>query len=271
VTEHPLDGAEAKIARAWEHSKTLRTEIRAFIKREPYRVAVDFDPKSGWHIAHLRAPEEPPLRLSIIAGEMAYEYISALNHVIWELAARKMGRKRVWNHRMSVQFPVTTSPEIFAKQALVRKRYISKPALAVVETLQPYSGPNGQAGAFSHPLWLTKEVADSDKHRILAPRITQLILKELEYDWDETAATDPDIERLISPGQILDDGTELGRVRFAVGNAEAKVRVSHGEIPVDILFGSGKWALSVRDFGNTHAYVNAALRRLAPLFPIRPA
>jgi hypothetical protein len=269
VADHPLDGAEAKIARAWEHRKALRAEISRFLKTEPYPVVVDLDPQTGWHVARLRVLKEPPLLLSIIAGEMAYEYVSALNHLVWELAARKLGRNNVWKYRMGIQFPIAASPESFLKPVLVRKRYVSKRALAIIEGLQPYNGRDGLPGAQSHPLWLIKNVADSDKHRILAPRITRFTITGLEFAWNESIAAGPEIEPLIQPGQRLDDGTELERIRFSSGNNQANVRVDR-QLPTDILLGSGEWALTLLDFGNTHAVMRRALRHLEPLFPPRP-
>lgn len=267
--DHPLDGAEAKIARALQHRKALRTEINQFLKTEPYPVVVDLDPQTGWHIARLRVLQEPPLLISIIAGEMAYEYVSALNHLVWELAARKLGRKKVWKYRMGIQFPIAASPESFLKPVLVRKRYVSKPALTIIERLQPYNGRDGLPGATGHPLWLIKTVADSDKHRILAPRLTRITIAGLDFAWDQSVASGPETEPLLQPGQRLYDGTELERVRFNTGNDQANVRVDR-QLPTDILLGSGQWALTLSDFGNAHATMNRALRHLEPLFPARP-
>jgi hypothetical protein len=271
MREHPLDGVRGKIERAWEHQKKLRAEIKAFEAAKPYSVSVVFDPGSRWHVARLRVAAEPPLRLSIIAGEMAYEYISALNHVAWELAARKLGQKRAWACRMRVQFPATLTPSEFDKQPLAKERLVSKQALSVMRELQPYTGRDGQEGARRHSLWLLKELADSDKHRVLAPMISSLVLRELEYDWDNpTRADEFKIERLLRPGQRLYDGKALGRIRFSAGNDEANVSVRHGEIPINVLFGTKDWMLTTNDLGNAHAFMTRALKALEPLFPARP-
>lgn len=268
MADHPLDGAEAKVARAWEHRKALRAEISRFLKTDPYPVVVDLDPQTGWHVARLRVLKEPPLLFSIIAGEMAYEYVSALNHLVWELAARKLGRKKVWKYRMGIQFPIAASPESFLKPVLVRKQYVSKRALAIIESLQPYNGRDGLPGAQSHSLLLLKNVADSDKHRILAPRLTRITIGDLEFEWDRSVASGPEVEPLLQPGQGLYDGTELERIRFSSGNDQANVRVDR-QLPIDILLGSGEWALTLGDFGNAHAAMHRALRHLEPLFPPR--
>jgi hypothetical protein len=270
VRVHPLDGVQGKIERGWEHQRKLRTEIKAFEASKPYSVGVTFDPESGWHVARLHVASEPSVRLSIIAGEMAYEYISALNHVAWELAARKLGRKRAWACRMSVQFPVTVAPEQFEKQVLAKEGLVSKQALDVLRQLQPYAGRDGQKGARRHSLWLLKELADSDKHRVLAPRVSSLVLRELEYDWDTPkAGEDFKIQGLLRPGQRLYDGKALGRIRFATRNAARNVTAQHGDIPIDVLFETGDWMLTTTDFGTAHAFMTRALKALAPLFPPR--
>jgi hypothetical protein len=260
---------EAKMRRAREHHQALGSEIAAFIKRNPYRVAVEFEPQSGWHIAYLRVIEEPPLHISVLAGEFAYQCVSALNHIVWELAARKLGRKRVFDYKNGIQFPVTSSKEWFHKQALVHKGYVSRASLAVIEELQPYKGRHGMASISRDSLWLIKDIADSDKHRVLVPRFSQLILEDLRFVWDEEAASGPTIEPILKPGHRLNDGTHLARIRFATGNSEANVRMDN-EPATDVLLGSRDWMLTVRELRNAIAYMNTAIRKLSKLFPPRP-
>jgi hypothetical protein len=270
VPEHPLDGAQRKIERASEHQRTLRREIKAFAATNPYSVGVEFDAASGWHVARLRVSAEPPIRLSVIAGEMAYEYISALNHVAWVLAARKRGRERAWKKRTQIQFPIALDPAGFAAQPIVKNSHVSRSAIAAFAGLQPYTGRDGEAGARNHSLWHLKEIADSDKHRVLAPRISSMLLREIEYDWPNIKRGDRfKIERLLRPCHRLYDGKALGRIRFA-DNRIRVVSASHGDLNVDVSFGAGEWMLSVRDFGDARAFMNRALGELALLFPPRP-
>lgn len=100
--------------------------------------------------------------------------------------------------------------------------------------------------------------------------MSTLVLRELEYEWEQPREADNfKIKRLLRPGQRPYDGKALGRIRFSTGNAEAKVTVKHGEIPIDVLFETGDWMLTTNDFGNAHAFMTTALKALEPLFPPR--
>jgi hypothetical protein len=72
---------------------------------------------------------------------------------------------------------------------------------------------------------------------------------------------------LLRPGQRLSEGKALGRIRFAGGEARNNVTVIQREIPIDVLFATEAWMLTTSDFGNAHAFMNLALKRLEPLFP----
>jgi cytochrome c5 len=271
MTEHPLDGVRSKIERAWAHRKQLRAEIKAFEDTKPYTIIARPGDTPGEYLACLRAAAEPPIGLSVLAGEMAYEYISALNHVAWVLAARKLGKKRAWNERMSIQFPIGLDPAQFRKQAIVKKHLVSQQAVRIMGQVQPYTGRDGEEGARKHSLWLIKELADSDKHRVLAPRVSSLLLREWEYGWDHLRRGEKfTITKVLKPGQRLKDGMVLGRLEFPDGKDRENVEVQHADIPTDVYFETEEYMLNLKDFGNVHAFMHRALDQLAPLFPSRP-
>jgi hypothetical protein len=271
VAEHPLDGAQRKIERAWEHRQALRREIKEFDATNPYWLEAVPESKPGHYAARLRAGGEPPIRLSIIAGEMAYEYISALNHIAWGLAAKKLGRKKALEERAKIQFPIGLTPAKFRKQKVVKEALVSRRAIKVMRELQPYTGPDGEDGAPKHSLWLMKELADSDKHRVLAPRVSSLMFREWEWAWEKPRKGEAfSITKVLRPGQRLYEGKVLGRIAFADGSAREKVDVHHADIPIDVLFETEAYMLGMHDFGNARAFMTRALRELAPLFPPRP-
>ncbi len=268
MAEHPLDGARSKIERAWAHRKQLRAEIKAFEESRPYSIIARPGERSGEYLACLLAAAEPPIRLSVIAGEMAYEYISALNHVAWVLAARKLGKKKAWEKRLSIQFPITREPADFCKQGIIKKRLVSRQAVRVMGELQPYSGRDGEKGARMHSLWLMKELADSDKHRVLVPRVSSLTLREWEYRWDNLHRGEKfTIKKVLKPGQRLQDGMVLGRLEFPDGAERENVEVRHADIPTDVYFETEEYMLNLSDFGNAHAFMHRAVEELSPLFP----
>jgi len=237
---HPaLEAAYAKRDRAREHLETLELEADEFLRGYPYRVGIEIDPEITWYTAYLKIVKEPPPRLSVLVGEIAYECLSALNHLVWELAARKQGRKRVMKIKRSIQFPVCIGPSHFANQALVKDRLISRPALAKIARLQPYVTPRRSYLTPNASLRWVKDIADSDKHRVLARGFGELRLDDIEWEWDETVADGPITEDLSPPdGLPLEDGAHIGRIRFRTGHLDAGVDVDR-QPGADILFDTG--------------------------------
>lgn len=268
---HALDGPRAKYQRAIEHVDALHFEVDEFLAREPHRVTVEFEPETGWHVARFQIFEYPPPSIAALAGEAAYNCISALNHIAWELAARKLGRRKLGaSQRLArgVQFPIATSPSAFASHAIVHHRYVSKKALTVIEGLQPYNTADTPERSFSaHPLAILKAIADIDKHRMLPMSIAYARIEEVRWVWDESVAHGFIAESL-EPRRPrwLEDGTHLARIRFDTGNEKANVRVDH-QPPCEINLSTGRWRFPISYFETCVLWVNVALEALDPLFP----
>jgi hypothetical protein len=152
---------------------------------------------------------------------------------------------------------------------LVDRRLVSKKALAVLNRLQPYEEGHGAAGPHEHPLPLIKEIADSDKHRVLAASVVQADMKEIAFRWDTSAASSPTQELLVSPGDMdLDSGTPIIRYRFEIGNEKANVKVYRQPKP-DVLFRSDNWIFKLRNVEDSLKWTYARLHNFVPLFPAR--
>jgi hypothetical protein len=267
---HPaLEAAYAKRDRAREHLETLEDEADEFLRGYPYRVGIEIDAESRWYTAYLKVVEEPPPRLGILVGEIAYECLSALNHLVWELAARKNGRRKVLKLKRSIQFPVCSSPRHFASQTLVKDRLVSAAALTEIQWLQPYltpyryspRRPNASLG------WI-KDIADADKHRVLARGFGEIRVDDLDWLWDETRASGPIEESLVAPWDgPFEDETKLGRIRFEVGHHKTTVDVDR-QPGADILFDTGSEQIRIRHMEAAWTWLDQmALPLLAPLFP----
>ena len=270
---HPLDGPRAKHERAIEHVESLNFEVEQFLAREPHRVTVEFEPETGWHVARFQIFEYPPPELGVLAGEAAYNCLSALNHIAWELAGRKLGWRNLAANKTlarGVQFPIATSPSGFQSHAIVHHRYVSKQALAVMEGLQPYNTPHiSDARKFgTHPLAILKAIADTDKHRVLPASITQVEFGVGHWRWDKTVADGWVAEDLwpTRRKRWLEDGTRLARIKFDTGNAQAKVRVDR-QPPAEIHLSAGRWRFPVSYFETCVIWINIVLDAFEPLFP----
>src|SRR5262245_10856243 len=134
---HPLDGCWAKIERARENIRNLDGEIARFLHAPqcPYRVVGHPNREAGY--VNIRVyGSQPPLRLSVLAGEIIYQLRSSLDHLVWALA-RHTGGLTEEDDRL--QFPVCSDPEQY--EAAVSGGMIKgvpQPARKIIDGVQPY-------------------------------------------------------------------------------------------------------------------------------------
>ena len=84
----PLDGCRAKIARAELHLGELRDRTRDYLQTQPYRIEGEYEAATREYV--IRAHKIPnyapvPSDLILIAGEVAHQLRSAMDHVVWDL------------------------------------------------------------------------------------------------------------------------------------------------------------------------------------------
>ena len=77
-------------------------------------------------------------------------------------------------------------------------------SLRVIERLQPYDGRLGLRRGSSHPLALTKAIADADKHRLLAGCFAQIRFTPMLLEWNESVT---------GRGEYTQRGPELAPAR----------------------------------------------------------
>jgi hypothetical protein len=267
MADDPLAACRAKLTRAREHLKRLRTESARFLKTDPYRLVVDFDAQSGWYFVKARIVEEAPVELSVTVGEFAYECVSALNHAAWQLAGRKRGRVKIESQKLreQIQFPVALSRESFKQKALIKHRHVSKAAVAVINELQPCYRFDALPRAKMHPLAILKQLADSDKHRVVAPTWGSIDLGKLMVRWDPSAS-EPESQHFPRKYRTLGNDAKVMKVRFGIGNDIANVYVD-GDLAPEIAFGAGDFLVGPRDLDHASGYMGRAIDRLATLFP----
>src|SRR4051812_16198702 len=118
-----LVAAHAKFERALRDRDALHRDIRAFIDDDPFRVTVDFEPDSGWHVARIQIRSEPTPALSVLYGAVAYQLLHALTLTVWNsLVARSVSvdlrATRNWDETSSSPSPRV--PPISAASACFR-------------------------------------------------------------------------------------------------------------------------------------------------------
>ena len=150
---HPLDGARAKVQRAKEQIKDFDGVLTAFIN-DPNSIVSEKN--DGETVVSIRITQAITLRWSVIAGEIAHNLRSALDHVAWRLTNGTGGD---WTY-----FPVYDQREKYESSAKGKLKGISAAARAVIESLQPYN----RGDQFSQdPLYRLHHLNSLDKHRSL--------------------------------------------------------------------------------------------------------
>jgi len=159
---HPLDGARAKIKRAGQHLRRLDAETDAFAKTHRGHFTANPQRQSdGWDLWIVRyiadQPKvEPPLRIGAIAGDVAHNLRSALDHLVCQLSQGTC---------TDTQFPICDTEELWRAE-LKKKRLdgVGDRHRAMIERVQPYHGRQ-----IGRSLRALREMSNADKHRLLTP------------------------------------------------------------------------------------------------------
>ncbi len=156
---HPLDGIRGKIQRADEHIRNLNAEITAFLSENSYSTTSEPDHDARESVLRVVGPE-PPLRFSVTAGEIIHQLRSSLDHLVWQLVLQN-GKIPTQEH----QFPICSTLDKYENsRKRGRTKGVSASAAALIQGCQPYhKGKDFER----HPLWVLREMDDTDKHRLL--------------------------------------------------------------------------------------------------------
>ncbi len=173
-----VDVAWDKVTWVMRKRHLLDDCLSDYIRSEPYRIVADPDGKKKLYIT-----KEPPVRLSIILGEMVYQLRSALDYLFFDLVERnhaKCSLSSRWKH--DSQFPIIAKlPDKICTPPVPRDRFncgvrdaLTDEAFTFIEGVQPYYS-GGQAGRL---LRLLTKLSNIDKHRhlnatVLMPTRTQ--------------------------------------------------------------------------------------------------
>ena len=154
MTEHPLDSAKLKLARAQTHIDDLQREINAYLGRKPYRWFTERDSSTGEKSVIVELTERVPTELRMICGDAISNIRSALDHVVSELAIK--------NDRTAVHvsFPTANSAgEFLDKRVQGKIEKLSAPAIELIGSLEPYQHGKG------HIFWVVNKLETHNKHR----------------------------------------------------------------------------------------------------------
>jgi hypothetical protein len=196
---HPLDGARAKVERAIQHINKFSQDAAPF-EVWNHIVRAEADPQAGvmrLYAVQIGGREPPPNYLVLLAGEIAYQLRSALDHVIYLLAKKAPDRRR--------QFPIFKERKEYIARAPSMIEGVSAHANALIETYQPYHG----IPADQDSLWMLQDLNNTDKHRLIPTCF--IVGDHLRVFFPD--GTQSDFTYLF-PGSVLKDGTMLCHFRL---------------------------------------------------------
>lgn len=168
-----LQGVDAKIVRAKIHIETLEQQIVAYLTPGVAKFPSKLDRQKRTCRVTFHLLVEPPLPLSIIAGDVVHNARSALDH-LWGALTRSSDSR----------FPCyreTTKWDDAKADFLCR---VPSAAHALVESLQPCSGTND-----GHLLGLLNMLSNRDKHKVIYLTATKAIDSQIELRSKSTHQT----------------------------------------------------------------------------------
>jgi hypothetical protein len=197
-----LDGARAKIARAWDHLDTLDVETAAFVDGNPVTIVSEYEAETCKFTFRLAQPSRAPsLRWGVIVGDVLHEASSALDHVAWQFALKKRT-----DPRRQTAFPVCVAEGDWErKQTRAMVQHIGTEDRDWIKGKQPYPAPDGERPE-THAHAMLRKLSNMDKHQVLHAALL------VPLDIDAEPVLGPDIGRLNEIELFINNPVEDGAV-----------------------------------------------------------
>jgi hypothetical protein len=152
-----VTSAQRKLERGHELHEELLRVLGEYAAREPYRMKELAGDDGQWHV-QLRVLEPVPDRVATLAGEVAHQLRSALDHLANALVADNGGTCTA-----STAFPVSRSVQLWTTNwkslVLDKLKGASPGVIKRVLQVEPYPG------GVDEWLWMLSELDNIDKHR----------------------------------------------------------------------------------------------------------
>ena len=161
---YPLTNACAKADWAKEHLDLLGKAVMAFCA-DSHTIVTEDEPERD-QVRYRVYTKQPHVSLYLMCGDYLQCLRTALDQAVWSLIYHRQGKDSETS-----EFPVFEKP----LNADTKRRFKSKtdglsdPAIAYIESLQPYNRPAGLSLSAS-PLWCIHEMNRIDKHRRISVR-----------------------------------------------------------------------------------------------------
>ncbi len=147
-----------KVERAEKHVSDLDSEIRAFLKANPYKVAAKHDPNTRKLAYYVASVDPTPDCLPLLAGDAIQNLMSALDHLAYQIVCCDTG-----DHPPNpnwIYFPIADSVEKYEAKKRGKIEGARQETFEAIDALKPYKGGND-------PLWILYRLNNIEKHRLL--------------------------------------------------------------------------------------------------------
>jgi len=258
-----LSGSWAKVRRAKEHANALEAAVSnpsKFYRPEDWGADAQFQRKARYFSVRLTGPDITlPLRWSVWIGDILHNMRSALDHLAWQLV--QDGRCPNPKMRELVQFPIYSDRTSYNKMLDKRLPGVSRAALKIIRTRQPYL--RGKRAA-DHPLALLAAFSNADKHRLVLP-ILHRSTDVSDLHVVPGSVRECEVHRIeqFGPEFALQPGKEIARVHVT--------RIAEGVEPDMKIYVKGRAAIALDggpDLGGTIGlignYLEAILLEFGP-------
>jgi hypothetical protein len=231
---HPLDGCRTKIRRARQHITELGDAVRAYAGSAPFRFRIEHDRPTNELVIHAEAvPDFAPVPIGVvlIAGEVAHQLRSALDHLVWQLVIANTGQPPP-EPATRIQFPIFKTDAGYNERAPTMIAGVSDAARTRIQAAQPY---HAGADAERTLIWVVQALNNTEKHRIIPVTTTYAFVGRVRMLVAGAAPVDilPWQHEVRDP---LHDGMEIARVAVVTGMENARLDMPVG---FDIAFERG--------------------------------
>jgi hypothetical protein len=233
-----------KLDRARRHFAAMEDVTKAFLASQPYGVETRQDSTSHKLLYVVAKASEPPLEVSLIAGDVLHNLRSALDHLAWQLVQAAGGTPT-----KDTSFPIFDSSSKYTSGAAQKLKGMSKAAITAIDALKPYRGGDDL-------LWQLHRLENVDKHRVLiavgsafnSVNIGPVLGRSMEKWWKEKGFDLPKVDLFLKPADRLfplKPGMELfvdapnaepnSDVQFRVDVAFGETDIVNGAALIDTL------------------------------------
>lgn len=249
-----LVGCEAKLIRAQELMHDLDDQIFSYLSSRPFETHLSYDRSMGAFRYLVGLAYPPPLKISLLVGEIVHDLRCAVEYLGYELARRDAGREI---HNM--QFPIFWDAGDYRDYRRNKRnplRHLTRRHRAFLGQIQPY---RWRDRACLHPLATLTRLSNQDKHRVLHTVGSALRGSGFAFRADKDIAAILDIR--YATGVIDKEIVETMRVYVETDGPDPRMTVE-GEMTFDVAFDEGVSVLESLE--DVRVYVGDLVDWLSP-------